>query len=100
MDRPEFVQVDITNSFISRFNPKLRTSKVPSRTELNRLRREMTFSEISHLIAFILVSITGLSLLCFDNKQFGIILLSLNIPMNLYPALLQQENKLRIDKLL
>ncbi|MGZ5221269.1 MAG: glycosyl-4,4'-diaponeurosporenoate acyltransferase CrtO family protein [Chitinophagaceae bacterium] len=34
------------------------------------------------------------------NYLFGLIIMIINIFMNLYPALLQQENKRRIDKLI
>jgi hypothetical protein len=60
----------------------------------------MTYSEISHLIAFIFI--LGIIIMKLWKGQFiyAIILLDFNIVFNLYPSLLQQHNKKRIDKLL
>jgi len=35
-----------------------------------------------------------------NNYLFGLTIMIVNILMNLYPSLLQQENKRRIDKLI
>jgi len=90
----------MANTSLNRFNPKLKLKNTSSNTELERLRREMTSSELSHFIAFLAVAIVGIYLLLFQSPVFGIILLTLNIFMNLYPSLLQQQNKSRIDKLI
>lgn len=90
----------MANTFLNRFNPKLKLKTISSHAELERLRREMTSSELSHFIAFSAVAIVGIYLVLFQSKIFGVILLILNIFMNLYPSLLQQQNKSRIDKLI
>jgi uncharacterized membrane protein len=60
----------------------------------------MTLSEISHLIAFIFVTIIAIYKSITTGIIFGITIMIANTFMNLYPSLLQQENKRRIDKLL
>lgn len=89
----------MVNTFLNRFNPKLKLANTSSYAELERLRQEMTHSELSHFIAFFAVVIVGIYLVLFYSRVFGITLLFLNIFMNLYPSLLQQQNKYRIDKL-
>ncbi|MBX7227917.1 MAG: hypothetical protein K1X55_17925, partial [Chitinophagales bacterium] len=68
--------------------------------ELADIRKEMTLSEISHLIGVVFVTFfaayKGFSK-CF---LFGFFVMLVNVLMNLYPSLLQQENKRRIDKLM
>lgn len=60
----------------------------------------MTISEIDHLIGFGFVNIFALVKFYNHNILFGLTVILVNIVMNLYPSLLQQENKRRIDKLL
>ncbi|GGF66697.1 glycosyl-4,4'-diaponeurosporenoate acyltransferase CrtO family protein [Alteromonas lipolytica] len=66
--------------------------------DLMQIRAEMTKAEVSHLLGFLFV-------LCFVIYQgltvsigFGLIILVFNILMNLYPSLLQQDNKRRLDR--
>lgn len=68
--------------------------------ELKGLRKEMVFSEISHLIGFGFVTIFVVLKLFNGNYLFALIIVIVNILMNLYPSLLQQENKRRIDRLI
>ena len=60
----------------------------------------MTFSEISHLIGFVFVSFFAVYQLAKGAFLFALIITLVNIFMNMYPSLLQQENKRRIDRLL
>ncbi|WP_412465915.1 hypothetical protein [Pedobacter sp. KLB.chiD] len=88
----------VKNTFFKFFNQKLKLTGKIEKTDLIKLRAEMTTSEIDHLIAFIFV--TCFALVSFYNLKFksaGIIMF-INVLMNLYPSLLQQENKRRIDK--
>lgn len=85
----------IQHSFFKLFNQKLHAK--PS--DLATLRFEMTKAEIGHLAGFIFV-------MCFVieplvNQQYiQATLISIpNILLNLYPSLLQQFNKRRIDKI-
>ncbi|WP_394330797.1 glycosyl-4,4'-diaponeurosporenoate acyltransferase CrtO family protein [Galbibacter marinus] len=58
----------------------------------------MISAEISHLIAFVLVCIAAVVVGLVYSWQFGVVLMLVNIVLNLYPALLQQQNKRRIDR--
>ena len=89
----------VTNTFFKYFNQKLKLKNKIEITDLNALSSEMTFSEISHLIGFAFVNIFILMKLINGNFLFALIFMTVNILMNLYPSLLQQENKRRIDLL-
>ena len=89
----------VKNTFFKYFNQKLKLKNKIEITDLNDLRSEMTFSEISHLIGFAFVNIFILMKLINGNFLFALIFMIVNILMNLYPSLLQQENKRRIDLL-
>lgn len=89
----------VKNTFFKYLNQKIKLKKKIEMTELNNLRNEMTISEISHLIGFGFVTIFAAAKVIDCNYQFGLVIMIVNIPMNLYPSLLQQENKRRIDKL-
>ena len=60
----------------------------------------MTYSEISHLIGFGVVAIYSLVIFISGECLFELIMMIVNVFMNLYPSLLQQENKKRIDRLI
>lgn len=60
----------------------------------------MITAEVGHLIAFLLVGFFALYKSIVENYTFGLILMLVNVLMNLYPSLLQQENKRRIDRLM
>ena len=88
----------VKNTFFKFFNGKI-TLKGKN-VELSEIRKEMTIAEISHLIGFIFVTVIALHKSITHNYLFGLIIMIANILMNLYPSLLQQENKRRIDKLI
>mgnify|MGYP003467734050 FL=1 len=68
------------------------------KVDLLVLRDEMTKSEIGHLVGFLFVSIFVLLKIYTQNYLFALIMMMTNIVLNLYPSLLQQLNKRRIDK--
>ena len=88
----------VKNSFFKFFNQKIKLKD--KKTELTEIRREMTIAEISHLIGFVFVIFFALYKSFTHNYLFGLTIMAVNILMNLYPSLLQQENKRRIDKLI
>lgn len=88
----------VKNTFFKFFNQKLQLKTKSTPPDLDTLRKEMTISEISHLIAFIFVSFFALDKFLKFDFLFGCALMIVNIWMNLYPSLLQQANKRRIDK--
>ena len=90
----------VKNTVFKYFNQKLKLKNKVEMTELREMRKEMTFSEIDHLIGFGFVTIFALVKIINGNFLFGLIIMIVNILLNLYPSLLQQENKRRIDKFL
>lgn len=88
----------VKNSFFKFFNQKIKLED--KKTTLTEIRREMTIAEISHLIGFIFVLFFAVYKTVSHNFLFGLIIMGVNIVMNLYPSLLQQENKRRIDLLI
>lgn len=92
----------LANSFIKYFNPRLRISmNKPNLNELIELSKAMSYAEAVHLIGFIFVIVAVLMNIINAEPQAMIWpLLVVNILVNLYPALVQQLNKRRIDKLI
>jgi len=88
----------VKNTFFKLFNPNLKLNAKVEMSDLNKLRSEMTKSEISHLIGFIFVTIFAIAAIINGGYLFCLIIMILNVLMNLYPSLLQQENKRRIDR--
>ena len=90
----------VKNTFFKFFNQKLKIKKRIENADLVKLREEMTISEIDHLVGFVFV--TCFAIVSFYNFKFiaGGIMMLINVLMNLYPSLLQQENKRRIDQFL
>ncbi|KOS06109.1 hypothetical protein AM493_08710 [Flavobacterium akiainvivens] len=91
----------ILHSFWKFLNPALKLDKAKGREKLLWLRAEMTNAEISHLIGFAL-GLMVISASFLANYLTGIIvpLFIANTLFHLYPALLQQYNKRRVDLLL
>ncbi|MGK0236520.1 MAG: hypothetical protein ACI9EK_003071 [Psychroserpens sp.] len=94
----EYFKWIVKNSFFKFFNQKIKLKN--KKTELTEIRKEMTLAEISHLIGFIFVTFFAIYKSITHNYLFGLIIIVVNILMNLYPSLLQQENKRRLDKLI
>lgn len=90
----------VKNTPLKFFNQKLTVKKKINKSDLISLRNDMTVSEIDHLIGFAFVSIFALVKFFDFNFLFGIMIMIANVLLNLYPSLLQQENKRRIDRLL
>lgn len=90
----------VKNTFFKYLNQKIKFDKRVDKSALEIVRNEMTISEIDHLIAFIFVSVVALIKSININYLFGLTIMIVNVLMNLYPSLLQQENKRRIDKLI
>jgi hypothetical protein len=88
----------IIHSAFKYFNPKLSMKKQIKPSELPNLRNEMTIAEISHLIGFVFVTAFVLVKLLKGYYLSALIIMIMNILLNLYPTLLQQQNKRRIDK--
>lgn len=88
----------VENTFFKFFNQKIKFKN--KNTDLLTIRTEMLIAEVGHLIGFIFVFLIVLYLLFQADYLFALIVMLVNILMNLYPSLLQQENKRRLDKLI
>ncbi len=88
----------VKNTFFKFFNPNLKVDH--KKTDLSDLRNQMTYSEISHLIGFVFVTAFAIYYSFKVSLPYGCTIMIANILMNLYPSLLQQENKRRIDRLI
>ena len=94
----EYFKWIVKNSFFKFFNQKITLKD--KKTDLREIRKEMTIAEIGHLIGFIFVTAIAFYKGISNNYLFGLTIMIPNILMNLYPSLLQQENKRRIDRLI
>lgn len=88
----------IEHSFFRYFNRKICIQA--KNTNFNQLRKEMTYAEIGHLIAFVIVSAAAIYYSIQKSIVLGFIIMFFNVLLNLYPSLLQQENKRRLDKII
>lgn len=88
----------VKNTFFKFFNPAI---KVANRnTDLTEIRYQMTLAEVSHLLGFAFVTLVAIYQSFRVSLVFGLTMMIGNVLLNLYPSLLQQENKRRIDKLI
>lgn len=90
----------VKNTFFKYFNQKIKLERRIQVDELYELRKEMSISDISHLLGFTVVTLFAFVKFIYGNYSFGLVMMAVNIVLNLYPSLLQQENKRRIDKLI
>lgn len=88
----------VKNTFFKFFNQKIKVEN--KKTDLNKIRNEMTLSEISHLIGFVFVLIFAIYQSFNQSLVFAMSMMIPNTLMNLFPSLLQQENKRRIDQII
>jgi ABC-type protease/lipase transport system fused ATPase/permease subunit len=96
----DIVKWIIKNTPFKYFNQKLKLRNKIEKTDLHELRKEMTSSEIDHLIGFVFVTIFALIKFYKTEWLFGLTIMIVNILMNLHPSLLQQQNKRRIDNVI
>ena len=93
----EYVKWIVKNTFFRFFNQQIKVQN--KNTDLVEIRKEMTLAEVSHLIGFVFVAVVALYKSVSQGPLFGLFIMVVNVFMNLYPSLLQQENKRRIDRL-
>lgn len=90
----------VKNTIFKYLNQKLTLSAKTEKEDLLKLRSEMTTSELDHLIGFAFVSFFAAAKILSGLYLFAVIITFINTLLNLYPSILQQENKRRIDLLL
>lgn len=90
----------VKNTFFKFLNQKLKFNKKSKISDIKNIREEMTKSEIDHLFAFLFVTLFVITSILDHDYLKAAIMFIVNLFMNLYPSLLQQQNKRRIDKLL
>lgn len=91
----------VTKTIYRYLNKNIKFSKRPVLRELTTVRSAMTDSEVLHGIAFILVALVGVpALIIQEGYELVFHLITLNIVLNLYPTLLQQYNKIKLDKVI
>jgi len=90
----------LLHSFFKFFNPKLSIKKKIMASELTEYRQEMTKAELNHLLAFGFMNVFIFIKIFQCLYLFALMMNLVNLLMNIYPVLLQQQNKRRIDKYL
>ena len=71
-----------------------------SRTDCERLLREMNVSEGVHWLTCFLSSILAISFLVGDYAVYGYVMLLARIPFDLYPIMVQRRNRGRVCRVL
>jgi hypothetical protein len=88
----------VKNSFFKFFNQSIKMEH--KNKDYKTIRNEMTLAEIGHLVGFVFVIFFAIYY-CFKVSILaGLAIMIPNVLLNLYPSLLQQENKRRIDQLM
>ena len=92
----------LANSVIRHFNRRLRLSVMkPSVSQLTELRESMTYAETVHLIGFAyVIGRVLLDIIRKEHQSMIVPLFAVNVAVNLYPALVQQMNKRRVNSLI
>ncbi|MBK9635439.1 MAG: hypothetical protein IPO64_13360 [Bacteroidetes bacterium] len=95
-----FLKWIVRNTPVKYFNQKIKLKGIVDKSDLQKMRQEMTKSEIEHLVGFAFVTIFVLVKFYKSEWLFGLIMMMVNVFMNLNPSLLQQQNKRRLDDLI
>ncbi|MAG93848.1 MAG: hypothetical protein CMJ48_08885 [Planctomycetaceae bacterium] len=90
----------LARSFIQYFNRRLRIPcRRPELSELVKVRDAMTYAEIVHVVGFAyVVGIAVMNVINEEHQGMTTPICAVNVVANLYPALVQQMNKRRIDR--
>lgn len=91
----------LVKSFWKDLNPTLKIAGRPDKAKLIALRSEMTTAEIGHLVALLC---TFIAVIVMHERRYYedaiIPILICNIIFHVYPPLVQQYNKRRLDKVI
>ena len=97
----------VAKTFYSRLNKIIRF-KTGSIIELSKMRVEMIYSEVGHLVGLVAAQLIIIILIIINPKSvyvqisFDFLLIStlLNIIFNIYPIILQWRNRSRVERIL
>jgi len=90
----------VKNTFFKYLNQKLKLKSKKEMGQLHEIREEMTYAEVSHWVGFVFVTGFAVAKTVQGECMSALAMMLVNILLNAYPSLLQQENKRRIDKLI
>ena len=91
----------LATTFLGGLNQTIKIKERPDPVKLLALRKEMTSAEIGHLIAFVCVIITILFFkIKHQHTDAFIPMLVSNVVFHIYPPLVQQYSKRRLDKII
>jgi ABC-type bacteriocin/lantibiotic exporter with double-glycine peptidase domain len=82
------------------FNTNIRFTQSRDLSLLKTIRGYIAAAEVSHWIAFVMMSVWMAAAWWYSGPKVGVAFLVLNIVGNLYPCLLQQYNKRRLAVLI
>ena len=82
------------------FNPNIRFSSNRSKETLDSIRVHMANAEVSHWVGFFAMLPVMVAAWWYRGSTVGLAYLVLNVLGNLYPCLLQQYNKNRLNKVI
>jgi hypothetical protein len=82
------------------FNPNIRFSSDRSKETLDSIRVHMANAEVSHWVGFFAMLPVMVAAWWYRGSTVGLAYLVLNVLGNLYPCLLQQYNKSRLNKVI
>jgi hypothetical protein len=88
----------VKNTFFKFLNQNIKLEN--KNNDFKNIRNEMTLAEISHLVGFVFVALFAIYFSFRVSLTYGLSIMIPNTFLNLYPSLLQQENKRKIDKLI
>ena len=91
----------VTKTVYRHLNKNIKFRTRPDRNELVTVRSAITESEVLHAVAFVFVILAGVPVLLIQGDyKMVFYLMALNVVFNLYPTLLQQYNKAKLDKVI
>ena len=82
------------------FNTKICFTQNRDLSLLKEIRGHIAAAEVSHWVAFVMLSVWMAAAWWYSGPKVGIAFLVLNIVGNIYPCLLQQYNKRRLAVLI
>jgi hypothetical protein len=90
----------VKKTFFKKLNQKIQIVGKLNTDAIETLKVEMTISELCHLIGLFIIIAFQIIILVYHGMNHSFFFLgAMNIIFNLYPVLLQERNKARINRL-